>query len=155
LNEGIDNIDLIWETENTKEVQITPKVGVQESSGLMHVRIGEETIFTISAVGLFSSITEEVKTHPFPAPVIKQLFVETPKMNLSTSIESVDLKSFTTLEIPLEKLNEGISSLKYVELPKFETKNSLIDSFEDVEQPSKDFAIHTIFKRIKNIIHQS
>lgn len=155
LNEGIDNIDLIWETENTKEVQITPKVGVQDSSGLMHVRIGEETIFTISAVGLFSSITEEVKTHPFPAPVIKQLFVETPKMNLSTSIESVDLKSFTTLEIPLEKLNEGISSLQYVELPKFETKNSLIDSFEDVEQPSKDFAIHTIFKRIKNIIHQS
>tara|TARA_R110000744_G_scaffold92416_2_gene178945 strand:- start:288 stop:2333 length:2046 start_codon:yes stop_codon:yes gene_type:complete len=155
LNEGIDNIDLIWDTENTKEVQISPKVGIQDSNGLIHVPIREETIFTISAVGLFSSITEEVKAHPFPAPVIKQLFIETPLINLSTKIETVALKSFKTLEIPIENLSAGIPSLQNLELPKFETKNSLIDSFDAIEQPSKDFAIHTIFKRIKNIIHQS
>ncbi|MEH1009201.1 hypothetical protein VDP25_15790 [Winogradskyella sp. ECml5-4] len=155
LNEGINNIDLIWDTENTKEVHMTPKVGVQDSSGLIHVPIREETIFKISAIGLFSTITEEVKAHPFPAPVIKQLFVEIPKMNLSAKIESVSLKSFKSLEIPLKNLNAGIPSLQTLELPKFETKNSLIDSFDAIEQPSKDFAIHTIFKRIKNIIHQS
>lgn len=155
LNEGIDNIDLIWETENTKEVQIKPKVGVQDPNGFMHVRIREETKFTIAAVGLFSNVTEEIKAHPFPAPVIKQLFVETPKMNLNTKIESVDLKSFKSLEIPFEKLNAGISSLQNLELPKFETKNSLIDNFDEIPKPSKDFTINTIFKKIKNIINQS
>jgi serine/threonine protein kinase len=155
LNEGINNIDLIWDTEDTKEIRIDPKLGVQDVKGLIHISIREETIFMITAIGIYTSVTEKIKAHPFPAPIIKQLFLETPKMNLSTKIESVNLNSLKGLKIPLENLNAGISILGTLELPKFETKNSLIDSFDDHTSPSKDFAIHTIFKRIKNIINQS
>lgn len=155
LNEGIDNVDLMWDTENTKEIRIDPKVGVQAIQGKINIPIREETIFTLTAIGIFTSVTEEIKAHPFPAPIIKQLFIETPIMNLNTTIESVDIKSFKGLELPFENLKSGIPLLETLKLPKFETKNSLIDSFDDNESQSKDFVIHTLFKRIKNVINQS
>lgn len=155
LNEGIDNIDLIWDTENTKEISIDPKVGIQNVKGLIHVPIREETTFKITAIGLFTSVTAELKASPFPAPVIKQLFINTPKMNLSTKIESVNLNKFNNLNMTLNNLSTEISSLKNLTLPEFETKNSLLESFEKDGKPTNDFAIHTIFKKIKNIINQS
>lgn len=155
LNEGIRNVDVFWETEETQEVRIEPKIGIQEPSGLMHIPLRGETILKLTATGIFESISQEIVAYPFPAPIIKQLFVETPKMEISTRIESIDLKSFKGLEIPIQNLNSGISFFDTLELPKFETNNSLVDSFNDIEKPSKDFAIHTIFKRIKNIINQS
>jgi hypothetical protein len=145
-------MDLIWDT---KEIRIDPKLGVQDVKGLIHISIREETIFMITAIGIYTSVTEKIKAHPFPALIIKQLFLETPKMNLSTKIESVNLNSLKRLKIPLENLNAGISILETLELPKFETKNSLIDSFDNHTSPSKDFTIHTIFKRIKNIINHN
>lgn len=155
LNEGIKNIDLFWETENSSEVEIIPKVGIKESKGLTHIAIEGETLFTIKARGLFTTAEEEVKAYPFPAPVIKQLFVETPKMQINTKIESVDLKSFKKLNVNLNSINAGIPSIQMLELPKFETENSLIKTFDDPDNSTKDFAIHTIFKRIKNVIQQS
>ncbi|TYB74049.1 protein kinase family protein [Bizionia myxarmorum] len=154
LNHGIHNVDLIWDTENTIEVKIDPKLGVSNVTGLVHIPIMEETNFTLTAIGLFSNVTESIQAHPFPAPIIKQIFVETPKMNLQTNIQSVDLKSFKQLTIPIDNLNSGLIFLDRLELPKFETKNSLIDSSEIYNAPNQNFVINSIYNKIRNLINR-
>ena len=52
LNEGIDNIDLLWETAEARSVEIIPNVTEKSPSGLAHVPINKETVFKLIARGL-------------------------------------------------------------------------------------------------------
>lgn len=155
LNEGIDNIDLIWDTDETIEVNIQPRIGLNATSGLEHISIKEETVFTLTAIGLFETTTQKITAHPFPAPIIKQLFIDTPELKLDSTIKTVDLKSFKGLNIALSNINEGVQFLDTLELPKFEKENILIEHFDDAESLSKNFTMQTIYRKIKNIIHKS
>src|SRR5690606_1796389 len=59
LNEGIDNIDLLWETAEAQSVEITPNVKESSANGLAHVPISKETTFKLIAKGLFSTVEKE------------------------------------------------------------------------------------------------
>lgn len=92
LNEGIDNIDLHWNTENCTKVEITPLISEFKPKGTVHVPIQKETTFKLKAIGLFDSDSAELIAHPFPVPIIEQLFCELPKIELNTKIDSKELE---------------------------------------------------------------
>lgn len=140
LNEGIDNVDLKWETENAERVTITPNVNDNGTSGLIHVPINEATIFKLTAKGLFMEIEKEITAHPFPVPIIRQIFAEVPKIETNLNIDLAELKlpkelfstnsihfsnsiTFNDLKINSTELSNSL------EFPKFKGENALIDKF--------------------------
>jgi serine/threonine protein kinase len=115
LNEGIDNIDLYWETEDAINLEISPKVGAVSSSGVSHVKIRKETPFTLKAEGHFGKAEKTIDTFPFPAPIIEHILVETPKIELQSKIT----KDFVTY--PFEDLK--ITNIEYSNIIQFEKEN--------------------------------
>ncbi|MBK7553427.1 MAG: hypothetical protein IPI55_02180 [Flavobacteriales bacterium] len=86
LLEGIDNVDLIWRTRNTVEVLIEGQPGSHPPQGVLHVPIRQGTPFTLHAKGLFSSTSASIKAYPFPVPVIEQMAMDFPLMDLTTHV---------------------------------------------------------------------
>ncbi len=140
LEHGIDNVDLKWETEDTQNVEITPNVKETMSNGLAHVPISRETTFKLIAKGLFNSVEKEITAHPFPVPVVKQIFAEAPKIELKTNIETKHLAipgellktnnikftnsvHFNNLDLNSTELSSAL------EFPKFENENYLIEKY--------------------------
>jgi serine/threonine protein kinase len=91
LDHGLENIDLKWKTKDALSIEITPGLGNVKSEGLEHILIKDETSFTIVAKGLFFSQSKIVKAKPFPLPIVKQLMVEFPKIELNTTINLTPL----------------------------------------------------------------
>lgn len=93
LDFGIDNVDLSWETENAISVIISPRVGDQPSNGIYHVGISGKTIFSLTAIGLFSQAKIDLEAVPFPIPLIEKLLVPEPifesNMNINISISDI------------------------------------------------------------------
>ncbi len=86
LLEGIDNVDLIWRTRDTVEVLIEGQPGSHPPQGVLHVPIRQGTPFTMQAKGLFSSTSASIKAYPFPVPVIEQMAMDFPLMNMTTHV---------------------------------------------------------------------
>ncbi len=86
LLEGIDNVDLIWRTRNTVEVAIEGQPGFHPALGVLHVPIRQGTPFTLQAKGLFSTTSASLKAYPFPVPVIEQMAMDFPLMNMTTHV---------------------------------------------------------------------
>lgn len=86
LLEGIDNVDLIWRTRHTVEVLIEGQPGSHPPEGLLHVPIRQGTPFTLQAKGLFGSTSASIKAYPFPLPVIEQMAMDFPLMDLTTHV---------------------------------------------------------------------
>ena len=159
LNEGIDNIDLSWKTENAIEVEITPKVGRVVTSGTSHVKIRKETAFTLTAVGHFGSVEKTIDAFPFPAPIIEHLFIQSPRIELQTKITKdfvnypfEDLK-LTNIEysniIQFEKENLDQEILNnHLTPPSFEHNNALLE-----KEIKDNLSLSDIYQQLKEKIH--
>ena len=141
LNEGLDNVDLSWETENVQKVTITPNIGEVKLNGKKHVGIDGKTEFTLLAKGIFGTVVEHtIKAQPFPVPIVKQIFTEAPEISISANIEfneniipqglinlgNVNFTNqiqFNNIEVNTDEVN---LSLK---IPDFETDNLLEKNF--------------------------
>jgi len=160
LNEGIDNIDLKWETENTEKISITPNVEGSNPIDLAHVPINQETTFKLIAKGLFSNIEKEIKAHPFPVPIVKQIFAEAPKIEIITNVDFKGLNlpkelftanniqfsnnvHFNNLEINSTELRNAL------DFPEFENENALINKFS-----KKKITLSDIYDSVLEKIHK-
>jgi serine/threonine protein kinase len=92
IEKGIDNIDLFWETENTTEVNINPRIGNVAIKGKTCVGISEKTVFTLTAKGYFNEVSKTIETKPFPIPLIKGVFVPTPIISINVVVPENNLK---------------------------------------------------------------
>tara|TARA_R100000935_G_scaffold58869_1_gene98824 strand:+ start:6106 stop:8166 length:2061 start_codon:yes stop_codon:yes gene_type:complete len=143
LDEGIDNIDLSWETEDASNLEISPKVGIVSSSGVSHVKIRKETTFTLTALGHFGMVEKTIDAFPFPAPIIEHILVETPRIEL----QSVITKDF--IKYPFEDLK--ITNIEYSNIIKFENENLNQDILTDeLTPPSFEHNNALINKTIKD-----
>lgn len=160
LNEGINNIDLQWETEKTESVSITPYVNETSINGLVHVSINKETTFKLLAKGLFNNVEKEITAHPFPIPIVKQIFAEAPKIEINTnldfavsnlpkelfSINNVKFSNsvnFNNLEIDSTELNNAMK------IPTFENENSLIKKFN-----KNKISLSNVYDSLLQIIYE-
>jgi hypothetical protein len=162
LNEGIDNIDLQWNTEETQSVEIIPNVKDNSPNGLVHVPINKETLFILKAKGLFSNVEKEITAHPFPVPIVKQIFAEAPKIEINTKIDFKESNlpkelltinniqftnnvNFNNLEINSTELK---SSLNF---PEFKNENDLIKKFSENKITLSDIydsVLEKIYKKL-------
>ena len=99
---GIDNVDLKWRTHHAVEVLIEGLAGSHPPEGLIHVPIRQGTPFTLTAKGLFSTTSASIKAFPFPLPVIEQMAMDFPLMDLTTHVTIPSLSlPHTTLDTSL------------------------------------------------------
>jgi serine/threonine protein kinase len=110
IEKGIDNIDLFWETNDTIEVSISPRIGNVSLSGTTFLGIVEKTEFTLIAKGHFNEVSKTIETKPFPIPIIKGIFVPTPTINIDVVVPENNLKIPDVLNKKLEfNLNNSFS----------------------------------------------
>jgi serine/threonine protein kinase len=141
LNEGLDNVDLSWETENVQKVTITPNIGEVKLNGKKHVGIDCKTEFTLLAKGIFGTVVEHtIKAQPFPVPIVKQIFTEAPEISISANIEfneniipqgliNLGNVNFTNqIQFNNKKVNTDEVNLS-LKIPDFETDNLLEKNF--------------------------
>jgi len=163
LNEGIDNIKLNWRTLNTQKVTISPTIGITSNTGFTNIPIASETNFILIAEGLFSSTQREITAHPFPIPIIKEILVKTPKIEINAkmrlnnfnlpesfiNIENFNFYnniSFKELEIKDTKVNVLIN------LPHFVNNNDLVKVTESVMKSNVAKTNQLSFSNIYNKI---
>lgn len=92
LDHGLDNVDLKWKVTDAISVEISPGIGIVPSGGVSHVPIRDETEFTLSAKGLFFSDSKVIKAKPFPLPVVRELMVEFPRIDLNAKVNLIPLR---------------------------------------------------------------
>ena len=164
LDFGIDNVDLKWETEESQSVEITPNVKETTTNGIVHVSISKETRFKLKAKGLFSSVEKEITAHPFPVPIVKEIFAEIPEIVLDTQI------NYPKNEVKVEELSLGslefsndiffdndridsVISTTSLNIPEFEDKNLLFEKYKIKKLSISDIyqaLLKKILKKIKN-----
>lgn len=92
LDHGLDNVDLKWKVTDAISVEISPVIGEVHFEGVSHVQIKDEKEFTLAAKGLFFSDSKVIKAKPFPLPVIRELMVEFPKIDLNAKVNLIPLR---------------------------------------------------------------
>ena len=109
IEKGIDIVDVIWETKNAIEVEISPRIGIVDLSGKTSVGIPDRTEFIIVAKGYFNESSKTIEAKPFPIPIIKGLFIPTPILNLENHIPEALLQTPKVLQnIPTISINNSI-----------------------------------------------
>jgi hypothetical protein len=109
IEKGIDNVDVLWETKNAIEVEISPRIGIVDLSGQTSVGIPDRTEFILTAKGYFNEKTETIEAKPFPIPIIKGLFIPTPILNLEYHVPQEFLQTPSVLQnIPAISINNSI-----------------------------------------------
>ena len=164
LNEGINNVDLKWETQDAQSIQIIPDVNSTIPSGLAHVPISQETTFKLIAKGLFSEVEKEITAHPFPVPIVKQIFAEAPKIEINTNIDFSESNlpkdlltisniqfsnnvTFNNLEIDSTELKDALR------FPSFEDENALINKFSKKKITLSDI-YDSVLNKIQNRLNK-
>lgn len=159
LDKGINNVDILWQTENAVNVTLNPKIGKVPKNGLEHVKIKKGSEFTLSVSGHFDKTEATIEAFPFPAPVIEQLLVETPKIELQSILTNNLIEfPFSNLELnkieysniihfDKENLDQGFLNEELIP-PTFEKENSLLDKYSE-----EDLSFGEIYKQIKNKIY--
>lgn len=110
IEKGIDNVDVIWETKNAIEVEISPRIGIVDLSGKTSVGIPDRTEFIIIAKGYFNETSKTIEAKPFPIPIIKGLFIPTPILNLENHVPEALLQTPSVLNnIPTISINNSIN----------------------------------------------
>lgn len=109
IEKGIDNVDVLWETKNAIEVEISPRLGIVDLSGKTSVGIPDRTEFIIVAKGYFNETSKTIEAKPFPIPIIKGLFIPTPILNLENHVPESLLQTPNVLQnIPTISINNSI-----------------------------------------------
>lgn len=164
LNKGIDNVDLKWETQEAQSIQIIPDVNSTLPNGLAHVPISQETTFKLIAKGLFNEVEKEITAHPFPVPIVKQIFAEAPKIEINTNIDFSESNlpkdlltinniqfsnnvTFNTLEIDSTELKDAL------QFPSFEDENALINKFSKKKITLSDI-YDSVLNKIQNRLNK-
>lgn len=159
LNEGLDNVDLSWETENAGKVTITPSLGEVKLSGKKHIGLDGKTEFTLQAKGIFGKLVEKsLKAQPFPLPVVKQIFAEAPEISISTKFEineniipkdilkvgEINISNninFNNINIDSERLKSSIN------IPDFQTSN-LLEKNINIEKTTLSDLYNSLLKKV-------
>jgi hypothetical protein len=160
INEGIDNIDLSWKTKDAIRVRIYPIVGDVNESGKRHVKVKEKTEFTLIAENEFTKTEKIVMVHPFPVPIIKHIFADTPSFELNVNLQFDNLKvpsEFIALDkIELSKPSELMADYNQLplvngrlDLPEYEFSNALLDRYS-----RKKISLMDIYEKIKYEIYK-
>ncbi|MGM0947148.1 MAG: hypothetical protein ACQEW9_18380 [Bacteroidota bacterium] len=154
LDHGLDNIDITWKTRDAVSIRIFPIVGEVESEGVAHVPIKGETQFTILAKGLFFSEQKVLKAKPFPIPIIKELMVEFPKIDLKANIKLAPLR----IPDPIYQfgkinfLDLNMTKPKEISFPSLDIKLQTISmeqlNIEQYEEKKKSLSIKKLFDRV-------
>ncbi len=151
IEKGIDNIEIIWETKNAVNVEISPRVGSVELSGKTSIGIPDRTEFTILAKGYFTETSKTIEAKPFPIPIIKGLFVPTPILNLENHIPEALLQTPNVLQnIPTISINNSIEFNTVI--PQYTELDKKLKSIYDNELgiPETRSLIDKIFNLNKN-----
>jgi len=160
LNHGIANVDISWNVKDAETVTITPHSKSSSTKGSEHISISERTEFSIVAHGIFTDVTKELVAHPFPVPIVKQIFADAPKIEINTNIDFSESKlpkelfdinkiqfnnsvTFNDLEINSTELKNAL------DFPEFENENALINLVT-----KKKITITDIYDRIVEKIHK-
>lgn len=154
IEKGIDNIDLFWQTENTTEVSISPRIGNIPLKGQTEISLTEKTDFTITAKGFFNEVSKTIETQPFPVPIIKGILIPTPILNIEMVIPA------SNLQIP-HIVNNNLSinfnnSISFKEvIPDFTKLKNHIDKIKPIENKeissiSPTSLFNNLFKKITN-----
>lgn len=154
LDHGLENIDLKWKTSDALSVEISPLVGETTIQGISHVSIKGETQFTILAKGLFFSEQKVLKAKPFPIPIIKELMVEFPKIELNAQIKMAPLKipdpvyqfgkiNFSSWNMPTPRELSFFSE-------QIDFKSLDVDQFklESPQEEKKDISLRRLIERV-------
>jgi hypothetical protein len=124
------------------------------------VPINKETVFKLIAEGLFSSIEKEITAHPFPVPIVKQIFADAPKIEINTNIDFSESNlpqelfsanniqfsnnvHFNNLEINSTELKSSL------EFPMFQNENALINKFS-----KETITLSDIYSSVLEKIHK-
>lgn len=160
LNKGITNVDISWKVLNADSVKITPHVKSNNIEGIEHISISERTEFKLVSKGVFIDVESEITAHPFPVPVVKQIFTEAPKIEINTNVDFTESRmpkellqlnnirfnnnvNFNNLEIDSTELKSKL------EFPKFENENALIKKFS-----KKKITLSDIYDSVLEKIHK-
>lgn len=109
IEKGIDNVDVIWETTNAIEVEISPRIGIVDLSGKTSLGIPDRTEFIIVAKGYFNVTSKTIEAKPFPIPIIKGIFIPTPILNLENHVPEALLQTPNVVQnIPTISVNNSI-----------------------------------------------
>lgn len=100
LHKGLNNVDIKWETEHAEKVLLEPLAGEREANGLEHISISGELKFTLTAIGLYKSVTKDLLAEPMGLPKIRQINAPMPNFQITNLVNTDHLKlppSLTTL----------------------------------------------------------
>lgn len=147
IERGIDNVDLFWETENSLEVEISPRVGKVDLNGETYIGIVDRTEFTLTAKGYFNEVSKTIEAQPFPIPIIKGIFVSTPIVNIENTVPEHLLDIPTSLT-NLTNLNLNTSIEFNTITPNFTELDSKLKPLYDLSivLPKYDKLFNRIFK---------
>lgn len=151
IEKGIDNVDVIWETKNAIEVEISPRIGIVDLSGKTSVGIPDRTEFIIVAKGCFNETSKTIEAKPFPIPIIKGLFIPTPILNLENHVPEALLQTPSVLQnIPTISINNSIEFNTVI--PQYTELDKKLKSIYDNELgiPETRSLIDKIFNLNKN-----
>jgi len=151
IEKGIDNVDVIWETKNAIEVEISPRIGIVELSGKTSVGIPDRTEFIIVAKGYFNETSTTIEAKPFPIPIIKGLFIPTPILNLENHVPEALLQTPSVLQnIPTISINNSIEFNTVI--PQYTELDKKLKTIYDNElgMPETGNLIDKIFQLYKN-----
>jgi serine/threonine protein kinase len=151
IEKGIDNVDVLWETKNAIEVEISPRIGIVDLSGKTSVGIPDRTEFIIVAKGYFTETSKTIEAKPFPIPIIKGLFIPTPILNLENHVPESLLQTPNVLQnIPTISINNSIEFNAVI--PQYTELDKKLKMIYDIELgiPETRSLIDKIFNLNKN-----
>lgn len=154
IEKSIDNIDLYWQTENTTDVSIFPRIGVVALNGQKDIGISEKTEFTLTAKGYFNEVSKTIETQPFPIPIIKGILIPTPIINIETVVPVSNLQIPPILNNNLNISFNNSISFNHV-IPNFTALEKHIDAMSLIEDNNRlniapTNLLNNLFKKITN-----
>lgn len=165
INKGINNVKIRWETEYAIECYIYPLIGQLPISGETDIKINSRTEFELVAKGLFGQVSRKIEATPFNAPIIENIFVDAPTLELSSRLDIRTINIDTSIPLLLLKnvqlntdlnfqtITEPIEIVFNKELPDFRYGNDLLPEtnpawIQKNIQKIKNKIINLIFKQI-------
>ena len=111
INKGINNVSIWWKTEFAVDCKLQPMIGGVEADGYTDVKINSKTEFELIAIGLYGQATRKIEAVPFNAPIVENIFVPVPAIEITTHVDTqpLDFKA----EMPAALVNQSHSQIEF------------------------------------------